>query len=801
MSRRRQRTAGATPPPQSIAPPAEQPPGTTSPTARRGRRRLGLFAVAGAIVASLAGAILWLVGETGRAPSVADYAGSASCAGCHAAQHASWRGSQHAQAMQHASAETVLGDFSGVVHVHDGVRSRFFRREGRYMVETEGPDGRLAEYEVRYTFGVYPLQQYLVEIGKGRLQALSVGWDSRTRDEGGQRWFRQYPDERIDPRDELHWTRASQNWNAMCADCHSTEIQRGYRPDEDRYETRYREISVGCESCHGPGSRHLEWARRASRSDPTKGLTALLDERRAVSWVIDAASGTARRSAPTPEGRELEVCAVCHSRRAQFSEGWHAGRRWMDHYVPSLLSEGLYHPDGQQRDEVFTWGSWVQSRMHKAGVTCSDCHDPHTQALRAPGNAVCAQCHAPSRFDVPAHHRHPPGSKGAQCAECHMPATRYMVVDPRRDHSMRVPRPDLSVELGTPNACTQCHQDRSAAWAVESLRRWGADSRLGQPHFGSVLLGARRGAPGSAAGLVGLIGDREQPAIVRATALSQLGRYPGASAIDAARRALADVDPVVRLAAVGAVAQLGAERSASALRPVIEDPVRAVRLEVARALIGQGALDRSVNDGRTEQTLREYEQTQRANADRPEAMLGLGNLLAALGQIDAAQSAYRAAIALDRSFVPAYVNLSELLRARQGEGEAQSLLRSGLTQVPAAPALRSALGLSLVREGRHAQALPELAAAHRAAPAEARHAYVYAMALKDRGRVPEALRVLEQAAGGSGDRELHLAIATLRLQRGEVDAAARAFAALAAANPEDPALASMRRNRPGREGP
>jgi predicted CXXCH cytochrome family protein len=725
-----------------------------------------------------------------------DYVGSTRCAGCHASQHSAWQGSHHARAMQHATAGTVLGDFGDAVHVHDGVRSRFYKQDGRYRVQTDGPDGKPANYEILYTFGVYPLQQYLVEIEPGRLQALSVGWDSRPREQGGQRWFRQYPGEKIDHRDELHWTRASQNWNAMCADCHSTDVRRGYDPDDHRYDTRYREVSVGCESCHGPAARHVEWAKGGSRSDPSKGLALQLNERKGAGWAIDPSTGTARRSGPMRERPELEVCAACHSRRAQFAEGWHAGRAFMDHYLPATLTHGLYFPDGQQRDEVFTWGSWVQSRMHRAGVTCSDCHDPHTQALRAPGNAVCAQCHESSRFDSPRHHRHAQQSSGAQCVECHMPATKYMVVDPRRDHGMRIPRPDLSLSLGTPNACTQCHQDRTAQWAVEALRSWGADSRLGQPHFGTVLQAARRGEPGSAASLIGLVTDRDQPGIVRATALGLLARYPGTSAVDAARRALADVDPLVRHAAVGSLAQLAADQVGLGTSPSFDDPVLAVRLEAARALIAQGPLARSPDSTPVDRALREFERVQRANADRPESLLGLGNLLAARGRLDDAQSVFRSAIALDRGFVPAYVNLAELMRARSTEQDVQALLRSGLREAPRAAALRSALGLSLVREGRHALAVQELSAAYALASSEPRHAYVYAMALKERGRVPEALRVLEDSVEQNGDRELRLAIASLRMQRGEVDAARRSLAALAATNPEDPALSRLRPTRP-----
>ncbi len=367
--------------------------------------------------------------------------------------------------MQHATEQTVLGNFNDATYSFQGVQSSFFRRDGRYFIRTDGPDGQLADFEVKYTFGVAPLQQYLVELPGGRLQAVSVTWDARPREQGGQRWFRQYPNEKIDHTDELHWTRRAQNWNFMCADCHSTQVSKGYDAADDSFKTTTPKSRSVAKRATGPAP-HTSNGPGARAADAGKGLTVQLDERRGVTWGRNAATGQPVRSKPRTTEREIEVCAQCHARRAQIAEGYQPGRPFMDHYLPSLLVPGLYHADGQQQDEVFIWGSWLQSRMHAAGVTCSDCHDPHTQKLRAPGNTVCAQCHDASKYDASTHHRHQQGAAGAQCANCHMPQNTYMVVDPRRDHSMRVPRPDESVALGVPNACNACHTDRDAKWAA-----------------------------------------------------------------------------------------------------------------------------------------------------------------------------------------------------------------------------------------------------------------------------------------------------------------------------------------------
>jgi tetratricopeptide (TPR) repeat protein/formate-dependent nitrite reductase cytochrome c552 subunit len=732
--------------------------------------------------------------STGTSHMPIEFVGSASCAECHATQHAAWTKSQHARAMQHASADTVLGDFNGAKYTKDGVTSTFFRRDGKYYVRTDGPDGKLADFEVKYTFGVEPLQQYLVELPGGRLQALAVSWDARPERDGGQRWFRQYPDEKLDFRDELHWTRRSQNWNGMCADCHSTDVRKGYDDAKDAFATRWAEISVGCEACHGPGSEHLAWAKSRPAADATKGLTVLLDERRGAAWQIDPASGNAKRTPERRTGREIEVCAPCHARRAQIAEGWRAGAPLMDHYLPSVLSAGLYYPDGQQRDEVFVWASFLQSRMHQAGVTCSDCHDPHTQKLRAPGNAVCAQCHLASKYDSKAHHFHAPQSRAAECANCHMPATTYMVVDPRRDHSIRVPRPDLSVTLGTPNACNGCHRENTAKWAADAVARWYGPQRRNEAHYGEALDAGRLARPGAARALVAIATSVAYPAIVRASAVELLARYPGRSGDDAVRRALNDADPLVRHAAVVAL-QAPPAQALNALAPLFGDPVRAVRIEAARRAVPLAARLDPAARGAFDKAISEFEAVQRRSLDSPEAWMNLGNLSMERGDLAGAEAAYRAALRREPRFVPAYANLADLRRAQRRDADAEAILRDGLQAAPDAAALHEALGFTLVRQGKKSAALAEFAAARKAAPGEARYAYLHALALHDAGRRPEAIRVLAESAKRGGDRDVLLALAMYRSEGGDEAGAGEALKALAAVNPDDPALAQLRAGR------
>jgi predicted CXXCH cytochrome family protein len=662
------------------------------------------------------------------------YVGSAACASCHAAEYEAWRGSQHALAMQVADDSTVLGDFADARFHYAGVTSRFFRRDGKFMVRTDGPDGKLADFEVRHTFGVHPLQQYLVELPGGHVQALPIAWDTRPKSEGGQRWFHLYPGERIDHRDELHWTRRQQNWNFMCSDCHSTNVRKNYDAATQTYATEYSEISVGCEACHGPGSTHVALAQDAAKSGrvmEATGLTVALDERRGAAWVIDPATGNAARSRPRTTERELDVCAQCHARRGQFSNDYRPGEAFQDHYRPSLLSPGLYHPDGQQRDEVFNWGSFASSRMYAAGVTCGDCHEPHGGKLRAPGNAVCGQCHSAAKYDTPDHHFHEAGTPGAACAACHMKTETYMVVDPRHDHSFRIPRPDLSVSLGVPDACGACHAEPSAKWAAAEIRKRRPDPKPGFQGFAEAFAAADEGDPSAAIALTQIVANQDESAIARASALERLARLSGESALLSAEAALDDPSPLVRAAAVAVHDQLPPLQR-RAVMPLLGDPVRSVRMQAARTLapLADDAFDAD-SLAAFRSAAAEFVAAERFNADRPEHRTNLGAFLADRGDWAASEAEYRAALALDSRFVPAWANLADLMRVAGRESDAEATLRAGLEQSPGAAALHHSLGLSLVRQQRKAEALKELKRATELEPTNRRYAYVYDVARAD----------------------------------------------------------------------
>lgn len=668
------------------------------------------------------------------------FVGAVICGSCHPEEKKRWTGSHHQLAMQPATDATVLGDFNNSSFSHDGIISTFSRTAGKFMVRTDGPDGRLHDYEVKFTFGVYPLQQYLIPMPGGRLQALGIAWDCRPRREGGQRWFFLYPGQKVTVRDPLHWSGIDQNWNYMCADCHSTNARKNYDARSRSFSTSWSEVDVACEACHGPGSNHVAWAKKSGdwrRFDDAKGLTIALDERKGASWASNNRSGKVRRSRPRLSEREIQMCARCHSRRGQIHEDYVNGQAAGDDYRITLLEPDAYFPDGQINGEDYEYGSFVQSRMFATGVTCSDCHEPHSLKPRAAENGICTQCHMASKYDSPKHHFHKTGSQAARCVACHMPTRTYMIVHARHDHSLRVPRPDLSEALGTPNPCSHCHADKPAKWASDSIRKWYGHVPQGFQSYGAVFRSALIGEPRAEPSLRRLALDREQPAIARATALSMLSVY----AIDHETVGAAVTDPsdLVRRAAAASLANSDLAASAPILVPLLSDPVRAVRLEAAEVLAGvktkrllsatAAALERATN---------EYVAAQNLNADRPEAHLNLGVLWQKTGRPRDSEAEFKTALSLDPSFAPAAVNLADLYREENRDGEGERVLRNAINRADDA-SLEHALGLLLVRQKRLKDALAPLGAAVGMAPGNASYAYVYALALYEAGQTAAAI--------------------------------------------------------------
>jgi len=698
-----------------------------------------------------------LSSEPLQAPQ-ATFVGGQSCAGCHPTEAASWAESHHDAAMRPAGSETVLGDFADAELTYNGVTSLLFERDGDFWIRTDGPDGALEDFRVTHTFGVEPLQQYLIELPDGRRQASSIAWDARPAEQGGQRWFHLYPDEGVDHEDPLHWTGTFQNWNTMCAECHSTNLEKNFNLETQAFDTTWSSIDVDCEACHGPGSAHV-----AAPNDVSLALPAM--DR---AWIMDEATGIAVRSPALESATELEVCAQCHSRRAQLGDDFVPGDAFFDGFRPSLLDDGLYHADGQILDEVYVYGSFLQSAMHAAGVTCSDCHDPHSTRLRADADTICASCHLPAAFATPEHHNHP-DNDAPGCVDCHMRAETYMVVDPRRDHSFRVPRPDLSVRFGVPNACNDCHRDESAPWAAEQLAGWFPEGRHTEFHFGEAIAAGREWQADRVALLERVVADAATPGIVRATAVSLLGAQVDDAVLDAVGLALLEDDPLVQLAALDVAARFPADLRIDYAQRFLDAPHRALRIAAARSLAALRPRLGARRQQDLDSALEEYVAAQSFNADRAEGHYNLGSLYDELGQPDDAERSYLAAIEREPAFTASYVNLADLYRRTGREDEAQALLDGAMSRTTEDAGLPFALALSLVRADRAAEALEFIERAAELAPDEPYYAYALGVGLYSGGEPERALAVLGDAHERyPGYRDILFALATMHRDRGEI---------------------------------
>jgi tetratricopeptide (TPR) repeat protein len=588
----------------------------------------------------------------------ATFVGRQTCAQCHAAEVERWNGSDHDRAMEIATEESVLGDFNDSEFTWIGVTTRFFRRDGKYMVNTEGADGKMHDYEIKYTFGIDPLQQYMVEFPDGRVQVLSVSWDINRKE-----WFMvtppDVPDERILPGDPLHWTGVAQNWNTMCAECHSTDVHKNFDLATNTYHTTFSEIDVSCETCHGPGSIHVELA-----------------ESSAIFWDRIHGYGLPKLKGANAVA-ELETCAPCHSRRSQIHVDYHQREKFLDLYKPALLDAGLYYPDGQIRDEVYVYGSFQQSKMFAQGVRCVDCHDPHSLDLKFEGNQLCGQCHVPGKYDGPNHHHHKEGP-ATQCVTCHMPTNRYMVIDDRHDHSIRVPRPDLSDALGTPNVCTDCHQgpDENNAWAAEAIRKWYGKERPGMPSFGEAFLAGQQNDPQGLNLLRKLVTNTSQPDIVRATGISLLQNYPSQSVDAVCRELMDDPSPLVRAAATESLSGASIPRLVHESEKRLDDPIRLVRLAGAQRIVSVAA---QVSDSRyraaLDKAIPEYRDANSVSLDRAASHLNLATLAYALGKLEAAKRELETAIRLEPYLTGPREQLANLLTEMGGNADDIKRLR------------------------------------------------------------------------------------------------------------------------------
>ncbi|MGI9364826.1 MAG: tetratricopeptide repeat protein, partial [Rhizobiaceae bacterium] len=626
-------------------------------------------------------------------PKAPELIGSETCATCHAQAYDAWQNSHHGWAMREPLAENILGDFSGVEFTHKGTTSRFFIRDGKHYINTATEGGAAKDYEIKYAVGVEPLQQYLIELDKGKLQTFDVAWDTQNK-----RWYSVFPHEDNKPGDGLHWTGPYKNWQAQCAECHQTGFVKGYDTTQRSYDSSWKELTVSCSSCHGGGEAHVKWAQDPAAFDASKYLG--IDDK---GLTISFAKGNLKDRQKT----ELNSCARCHSRREPLgADSPVPGTPFNENYVLALLRPGLYHSDGQILDEVYVYGSFLQSKMHEKGVTCSNCHDSHSAELKAEGNAICTQCHSEvgntefptlqtKTYDSSAHHFHEEGTEAAQCVSCHMPDRNYMVVDPRRDHSFRVPRPDLSVDVNVPNACNGCHSDKDAQWATNAVKTWYPDGRSGTPHFSQLFAKAEQGAWDDEVlqGLVDYASGLDNPDIVRATSLSRLSPAINPQIIAKVAPLLKDESALVRTATVPLFRDSPAQVRFQQLMPLLKDPVKSVRVAAVRELLNI-APDRFSQEDRqlVSKVLQEYQASLVAKADLPQVQMAIGGLAMVSRNFQAAEAAFREATALDPQLVQAWNTIARIQMAQSRLPAARKTALQALKKNPDSAQLHQTLG-------------------------------------------------------------------------------------------------------------
>ena len=722
----------------------------------------------------------------------AEYVGRDACRDCHEMEHELFQNSDHDEAMDPATPETVMGDFNDVLFTNYGVTSRFFRAGDDFYVHTEGPGGVMQDYKISYTFGIRPLQQYLIEFPGGAYQCLPIAWDTRPEEEGGQRWFHLYPDERITHDDILFWTRTTQNWNYMCSECHSTNLRKNYDYETRTYHTVWSEIDVSCEACHGPGSVHVEWAERVEQGSspdiyPDMGLVVRLKDTDNATWVFDPDSTTARRSVPRASDELIQMCARCHSRRAIVTEDYFHGGSLLETHWPSLLEEGLYFADGQIQDEVYVYGSYLQSKMYMAGVNCKDCHEPHSGKIYVDGNALCYRCHMAPAYGGRSHHFHDPADEGASCMECHMPERTYMVVDPRRDHSIRIPRPDLSDRLGTPNACNKCHDDQSNQWAADYLEEWYGEDLLNTKHYGETFWAARQSYPEALPELISLGKNKEVAPMVRATAISLLNNYADPSITNLIETTIRDKDALIRYATLEVAQNLNDQSAVNLIINRLDDDTKLVRIFAANAL-ARFNLD-NIPAGKKklfEQRLNEYTASLMINADHPGTHLNFGNLHLNRGDLAKAEASYLEAIEIEPGLVTAYINLADLYRRTERDEEGEKILLSALEKYPDLAAVNYSLGLLKIRRGDQEGAMTYLQKAAALAPEVAQYSYVYGIGLNSRGEPEQALSFLESALENHPyNRDILYVLTTINIEQGNLEKAREYAVRLVGYYPDD----------------
>ncbi len=705
------------------------------------------------------------------------FVGSQQCKNCHREQFKDWSASDHYQSMLKADDNAVVGNFDNVKLKFNGIDTHFFKNEDGYWVTTAVAPEKMKTFKISYTFGHYPLQQYLIETEKGHIQAFNIAWDSRNQQEGGQRWFHLREKEEISFNDPFFWTRHYQNWNNRCADCHSTNVTKHYNLADNSYSTHFFFFFVACEACHGPASQHIDLLKSGKYNPENTGFIVQLplvaqwkhtEEKDTAEIYYPDLSGnsdsevmpnsaTAAKLIKQIKNNTLNTCGGCHSRRSGLTKTQH-GKQYHDQFQLQTLDERLYHVDGQIKDEVFVMGSFMQSKMHDKGVTCGNCHNSHTGKLRAEGNALCFQCHQSASFDTEVHHGHQKNSEGAQCVNCHMPQKTYMGVDARRDHSFSIPAPDLSARSESPDACTSCHQTKDNQWAVKSQqffhqkRKKKLDQQLihrkqtqknYREQWNEINQTSQQMDPLVVRKIESFISQPDSNIIKQATLISNLAAMPSRASAELIAQKLTSENPLIRRSAVTGLQNMPPQVKLKLLLPVLNEENLAVRAEIGRVLAS--VINRLPDSEQTQllPVINSYRETLMYSADSPATLASLATLEAYFQNFEQVEFYYKKALEIEPAYIPARVNIADLYRSQGNEKMARQQLLKAVNLAPDSAMAQHSLGLHYIRNRNYKQALKHLHLATITEGQQPRYTYVYAVALESQNQLQKAIKALK----------------------------------------------------------
>ena len=735
-----------------------------------------------------------------------DYIGAQACQSCHQSEYDQWQQSDHFKAMQTANKESVLGNFNDTLVIFHDIQTRFFVEDGQYKLTTTNKQNKVQTFDVPYTFGFYPLQQYLVDVGEGKLQAFNITWDSRSKEEGGQRWFHLQPIEKITPEHPFFWQRHFQNWNSRCADCHTTDLKRNFEPKSNTFATQFSEVNVACESCHGPAGQHIKLAKKGALSAQDSGFRQTLPTLKNFSF---SPNNPIAHADGKPNNSEINVCARCHSLRTPLTQPFantkqtyqdthdktaansnknyqdthdktaansknnyqdthdktaanskknyqdthgksnhnpHAKQpqqRFVDDNRLEWIRAPFYHANGSINEEVFVAGSFMQSKMQHAGVTCSNCHNAHTGKVKIQGNGLCLQCHQAETFNSPEHHHHTPQTEGAMCVNCHMPEKTYMGVDDRRDHSFLIPDLSFNGDSSEPQACLACHDKEDEHWRQKSQKVWGSNTNSNV--WQATRQQVQDGAPEGLEQAIAFIQNPANSRLRQASLLADLSQYRSQQGVDIALENLESDSALLRRAAVESLEILSPQARWQVLSQKLNEPSKSVRFEMARLLTDSlGQLSRS-DKAKLLPLLNEYRAMLEINADSPITQLAIGNLNTQLGDLAGAEQAYLTAYKIEPSYIPVLIQISEFYRQQGQDEKGAGYLSKALKVEPNNAQANHALGLFKIRQKQYGQALSNLKIAAHSDEAMPSFAYIYAVALEQQDRIKLAISELEKA--------------------------------------------------------